>query len=341
MKHDLLHILSDIFTSFGYNVTESYRYDLIAKKNGYITYIKFGSKLDYEEIQNFVDQVENGNGLYVVSHKMPDDLYQYAKEMGLVVWDRDELALQIGNAVLSDIEGQTDNFEPTTETVQQRKIVNLNIGRDDDTPIFETLEQHESQSHISSLETKQPTVLELRSVPLNVTKEKAVSIAKPHLGGVEGTVLKLVPYWRYEYSISIEKQYRSKIVDISGEGAGCLNALNGHTEFYVENIQDQIALPDDLYELKPPVMKEEDAKKDLIKMITEEHTKDVLFENMVGDTIISEHRTLKPMPEDIKLNLDLVYLPIWEVKGPRNSVEINGYSAEVLSDPVDDDVEFM
>jgi hypothetical protein len=341
MKHDLLQILSDIFTSFGYNVTESYRYDLIAKKNGYITYIKFGTKLDYEEIKNFVDQVENGKGLYVASHKMADDLYQYAKEMGLIVWDRDELALQIGNAVLADIEGQTNNFEPTAETIQQRKIVNVNIGRDDDIPIFETLEQHEVQSHVSSLETKQPTVLDLRSVPVNVPKEKAVSIAKPHLGGVDDAVLKLVPYWRYEYSISIEKQYRSKIVDISGEGAGCLNALNGHTEFFVDGVHDQITLPDDGYELKAPVIKEEEAKKDLIRMITEEHTKDVRFENMVGDTIISEHKTFKPTPEDIKLSLDLVYLPIWEVKGPRNSVEINGYSAEVLSNPVDDDVEFM
>ena len=45
--------------------------------------------------------------------------------------------------------------------------------------------------------------------------------------------------------------------------------------------------------------------------------------------------------DDIRFQIDLVYIPIWEVKGARNSVEINAYTQEILTNPVDDDVEFM
>jgi hypothetical protein len=49
----------------------------------------------------------------------------------------------------------------------------------------------------------------------------------------------------------------------------------------------------------------------------------------------------KPSMDDIRFKIDLVYVPIWEVKGARNSVEINAYTQEILTNPVDDDVEFM
>ena len=65
------------------------------------------------------------------------------------------------------------------------------------------------------------------------------------------------------------------------------------------------------------------------------------FDDTKGEAIISEHKRFKPAVEDISLQIDLVYVPIWEVKGPRNSVELNAHTGEVLTHPVDDDVEFM
>jgi hypothetical protein len=36
-----------------------------------------------------------------------------------------------------------------------------------------------------------------------------------------------------------------------------------------------------------------------------------------------------------------VYIPVWEVRGKRNSLEINAYNAKVLEEPMDEDAEFV
>ena len=131
-------------------------------------------------------------------------------------------------------------------------------------------------------------------------------------------------------------------MDISGEASGCLNALNGTDEQLVlDDVRDSIVVPDVLYEVKHPITTEKEARDQLIGRIVEDHTKDLRFDNTQGEAIISEHKRFRPALEDIRLDIDLVYVPVWEIKGPRSSVEINAYNSEVLQNPVDDDAEFV
>jgi hypothetical protein len=65
------------------------------------------------------------------------------------------------------------------------------------------------------------------------------------------------------------------------------------------------------------------------------------FNNTEGQTVIYEHRSISPRPEEIQLDMELVYIPVWEVKGKRNSLEINAYNAKVLEEPIDEDAEFL
>ena len=39
--------------------------------------------------------IEGGTGIYVMTQKTSGDLINYAAELGIHIWDRDELALQI------------------------------------------------------------------------------------------------------------------------------------------------------------------------------------------------------------------------------------------------------
>ena len=94
-------------------------------------------------------------------------------------------------------------------------------------------------------------------------------------------------------------------------------------------------------QIKSKMIDQKEAESTLISNIIEEYTKDVRFNNVVGEALISEHKMFKPSMDDIRFKIDLVYVPIWEVKGARNSVEINAYTQEILTNPVDDDVEFM
>jgi len=370
MKQGLLKILRDIFSSSGYHVAESYRHDMVAEKNGYKTLIKLGIDPDYADIKNFADQVTDGTGLYVTTHTMADDLCQYATESGLLVWDRDNVALQIGKAVLADIEGTTADLELVPPVDQQAPNQPKNTGFianeensifgmfgqnnvKESTPVPEPMPVPQPQldrellphpENIKPLpcEPKPPMVLNLHAAPLNITKEHALSIAKQHVGIVENVALKFVPFWQYRYSINIEQQYKSKIIDISGNGGGCLNALNGNNELIqINEVHDEIEVPDEAYDVKGPILTRDQANRELLGIIIGDHTKDIRFDSMVGDTIISEHKLFKPKTRDVNLDIDLTYLPIWELNGKRNSVEINGYNAEVLCNPVGDDVEFI
>lgn len=86
---------------------------------------------------------------------------------------------------------------------------------------------------------------------------------------------------------------------------------------------------------------QQEAETTLLSEIIEEYTKDVRFSNVVREAMISEHKIFKPTADDIRFNIELVYVPIWEVKGSRNSIEINAYTQKILTEPVDDDVEFI
>ncbi|MEA1985266.1 MAG: hypothetical protein U9N13_06400 [Euryarchaeota archaeon] len=333
MEQDLSQIIRDIFTSSGYNIMDSGRADLIAEKNGRRTYVKFGSDPDRLKIQDFSTCINDGVGLYVSTERVSTDLIEYAKNLGLILWDREELAFQIGEAVLADMEGRNVDLELSGPKGAQHP----------DNVIWQTAVPEPSQTHVAiPAEPAAPNVLDLRSAPLNVSKDRAIAIARPHVSGLNDMILKFVPFWRYSYSVHSEHQFRSKVIDISGEGNGMLNALNGNNEsMNIPQIQEQVSVPDEQYDVKMPITKKEDAYNDLLQQIIEDNTRDARFNNTAGEAIISEHKRFKPAKKDIELNVDLVYLPVWEAKGRKNSVEINGYSAEILLNPVDDDVEFI
>ncbi len=118
MKQDLLEILVDIFKSSGYNVTISSQCDILVEKNGHQAYVRCALQPDYEEIKAFSEKIEDCTGIYVMTQKTSGELIDYAAELGIHIWDRDELALQIGRAVLLNMEQKAKNpySEPETLT---------------------------------------------------------------------------------------------------------------------------------------------------------------------------------------------------------------------------------
>ncbi|WP_321420098.1 hypothetical protein [uncultured Methanomethylovorans sp.] len=359
MKQELLRILRDVFRSAGYSANESSRYDLIAEKDGYKTIIKFGSDPDMSDIKLFADQALEGIGLYVSTTDVNLDVKHYGENLGLIIWDRDEVAVHIGRAVLADIEGTASELElvrtPSAysngyscETSEPRSFSNVFRGaampaRENATPSYHsTTPASPFAQVIAPTHTINSVNLELQAAPLKLTKDRASVMGKPHVQTVQAVILKLVPFWRYSYSLKVEKKYKSKIIDISGEGVGYLNALNGNiSNIAINEVSDVLELPDNEYELKTQIITQTQAKDSILNMLIDEHTKDLRFDDTKGEAIISEHKRFKPAIEDINLQIDLIYVPIWEVKGPRNSVELNAHTAEVLTHPVDDDVEFI
>ena len=167
-------------------------------------------------------------------------------------------------------------------------------------------------------------------------------IEKPHVSSPRDAILKFVPFWKYKYSVEAEKRFRSKVLSIAGKGKGFLNALNkSKEEMEIEGLAAPTRIPAVQYELKRPNVDKKQAEKILLDLIIEENTREIRFNNTEGQAVIYEHRSIRPKSEEVQLDLELVYIPIWEVKGKRNSLEINAYNAKVLEEPVDEDAEFL
>jgi hypothetical protein len=74
--------------------------------------------------------------------------------------------------------------------------------------------------------------------------------------------------------------------------------------------------------------------------IIEEQTKHIRIKQEKGDAIFYEERVFKPEEGDMKTEITLMYIPIWEIKG-KKIVEVNGFTGEILTTPMDEGVEIL
>ena len=385
MQQDLLEILMDIFKSSGYNVTISSQCDIIVEKNGHEAYVRYALKPDYEEVKVFSENIEGCTGIYVMTQKTSAELTNYAAGLGIHVWDRDELALQIGRAVLLNMEQKVKDLNCEPEILSINKTLDTSRepafemhseswkaeGTFKQKPYFSgrleplhqsqpqgaektsfkakyllnTCEERKNLSELGQVEVPKIDsyeTLNIQSVEPKISKDQAIIIAKPYLSNPKDAILKFVPFWKYRYNVDVEKRFRSRVLSIAGKGKGLLNALNkSREEMKIEDFSAPTRIPAVQYELKKPNVDKKNAEKFLLNLIIEENTREMRFNNMEGQAIIYEHRSISPRPEEVELEMELVYIPVWEVKGKRNSLEINAYNAKVLEHPIDEDAEFL
>jgi hypothetical protein len=380
MKQDLLELLVDIFKSSGYNVTISSQYDILVEKNGHKAYVMCALTPDWEEIRSFSEKIGDCTGIYAITQKTSGELNDYAAELGIYIWDRDELALQIGRAVLANMERKSKKHqtEPEIPSKEYQKQESSTLEYSSENWEEERLEQEPNstgglvpfkemtketkrisfearvlspaeermplkrQEKTEVSRTEQYEMLNIQSVEPKISKDQAIVIAKPYLSSPKDAILKFVPFWKYSYSVEAEKRFRSKVMSITGEGTGFLNALNKSKEkMDIEGLGMPTRIPAVEYEVKRPNVDKKQAEKLLLDLIIQENTREMRFNNLEGQAVIYEQKSISPRADEIELNVDLVYIPVWEVKGRRNSLEINAYNASVLEEPVDEDAEFL
>ena len=364
MKKEILEFLKEMFLASGYTFVDSSNYDLVVEKMSKQTYIRYEKKVNKSIVEYYYEELDGYRGLLVIPCEVEDYIYEYSKKKGIILWDKNELAFQIGKYILNELEAEKDLFELFSK---MNKNISHNKGGGfsevfepgsmQDLPYeslapvensFTKKDLHQSEE-ISNIKSQQHSeidsynnTLKLRSLVIKTSKEHASAIAKPHLGEIENIILKFSPFWKYKYSVQSEKKYKNKIIDLSGEGGGLFNAINANMDTHIlAEVSDQVTIPNCKYEISTPMINKDDAQKAIMDMIVSKHTKDIRFDNTVGEAIISEHKRIKPSNKDIDLEIELVYTPIWDVRGKKNTVEINAHSGTVLENPVGDDVEFI
>ena len=307
-KQAVLDIVKNILIYHGYSISSSEICDLLAEKGSEHLLIKFENDPNINNVRYFSNVVQRYGKGVLISESFDEKIRMIALDEGLSLWDRGELESRIGRAVLARTLVEHGEREPIKE-------------------------KSEMQAHQPERADREKVLkVLLHSVPINIGKSDALSIAEAKLGSVKSQTLKFIPIWYYSYSFNVQKKYKSKLVDLSGEGEGYIDALIGDNFFKkFRDIQENALSPTQNYEILEPVISQKDAVAKALNFIIREHTKEVRLNEMIGDTIIFENRIFAPDQSEINLKMDLLHIPVWEIKGKREAININGYDGYIIS----------
>lgn len=172
-------------------------------------------------------------------------------------------------------------------------------------------------------------------LPVRIDAAAAVRVARQ-----EGpTILRMIPYWRYTYTSGGEASYKGKVVAFDGEGSGWINAVNGlETEFDAEAVPVAGELDKDADIVSPVIMKQE-VKETITASLIKKLTKRIRLKITAGDAIFAEEKEFKPTEDNFVLKIEKVYIPVWQVRGKKDIVEVNAFTGEELSLPSDEGCE--
>lgn len=177
---------------------------------------------------------------------------------------------------------------------------------------------------------------DLPHLQLKVSEKRACGIA-----GLQGTAkCRFIPYWNYRYVSTGEREVKDRLVSFDAEGTGAVNAING---LKMEINPDEIERGPVPFgsEIVATRLVREDVEEQLVRDIIDRLTQKVRFRYEKGDAIFYEEKTLKPDRNNIKIDIEAVYVPVWQVRGGSKIVEVNGFTGEILSMPMDEGVELL
>jgi len=169
--------------------------------------------------------------------------------------------------------------------------------------------------------------------PVKVTEQAAI-----RTGGVQGTAkLRFIPYFLFHYTSSGEQVYKDRRIPFDADGWGAINAINGIKIDLDGKLVEETEIPTGAEVAEPHIRKEE-ATERIVTELIERLTQKVRLKQEKGDAIFYEEKTLKPDKKNIIVDAKQVYIPVWQIRG-KKIVEVNAFTGELLSEPMDEGVE--
>ncbi len=338
----LLDLLTNILSSQGYDVNPLIggarpRTDLVVAKDGSMTCIQYGGT--EADLRYFADAVQGAYDALFISDEITDQMTLFADRYNIRMWGRSELEIRIGKAMLAEAEDA------------RYDLLGQEYRKSHEYEPNEYHKHHESQEYRGYSAGRMPEIIEvaddsrdalqLRCASIRADERRAIATAKGFVSSIIGAVIEFVPFWNYRYVIDTYRQHKTKAIHLSAEGSGAINALNREKHEHLQEICDSISVPCQDYEIKSPTVTKIEAREDILNDAIESNMKNIATTSTSGGAIITEHRTVRPMAKDIDLDMELVYLAVWEVKGMNGSVMIDAHDGSAMTAPVDEDVEFL
>lgn len=235
-------------------------------------------------------------------------------------WGADEFVLNAGRAALAEVLGQTLILD-LSRSVQEPEQVNWL------TPAIAAGMAEEEEEEMGP---------ELPHLPLQVSEKRACGIA-----GLHGSAkCRFIPYWSYTYVSTGEREVKDRLVSFEAEGAGAINAINSLKMKLDPDTIKYGAIPFDSTIMSARLV-QEDVEEQIVREVIDRLTQRVRFRYEKGDAIFYEEKTIKPDRNNIRVDLKMIYVPVWQVRGGSRIVEVNGFTGEILSIPMDEGVELL
>jgi hypothetical protein len=233
-----------------------------------------------------------------------------------IQWGVDEFVRYTGEAVLADI-------------LDRELALDLTPSKGKKAP---------GPSASSDKETKQkeePSGITIPHYPIKVTEQAAIRIA-----GVQGAAkLRFIPYFLFHYTSSGEQVYKDRRIPFDADGWGAINAING-IKIELDGKQvEETEIPGGS-EVSDPHIRKEEATERIVNELIDRLTQKVRIKQEKGDAIFYEEKILKPDKKNITVDTRQVYIPVWQIRG-KKIVEINAFTGELLSEPMDEGVEIF
>ncbi len=233
-----------------------------------------------------------------------------------IQWGVDEFVRYTGEAVLADI-------------LDRELALDLTPSKGKKTPIAAASSDREPK------QKEEPSGITIPHYPIKVTEQAAIRI-----GGVQGAAkLRFIPYFLFHYTSSGEQVYKDRRIPFDADGWGAINAING-IKIELDGKQvEETEIPGGS-EVSDPHIRKEEATERIVNELIDRLTQKVRIKQEKGDAIFYEEKILKPDKKNITVDTRQVYIPVWQIRG-KKIVEINAFTGELLSEPMDEGVEIF
>ncbi|NMB79243.1 MAG: hypothetical protein GYA23_09155 [Methanomicrobiales archaeon] len=227
-----------------------------------------------------------------------------------IQWGVDEFVRYTGEAVLADIVSRELALDLTPSKPKKAAVAAVAESREEET-----------------------AGISLPHFPVKISEQAAI-----RTGGVQGTArLRFMPYFLFHYQSSGEQVYKDRRIPFDSEGWGAINAINGiKIELDGKQVEDK-EIPGGAEVCDPHIRKDE-ATERIVSELIDRLTQKVRIKQEKGDAIFYEEKVLKPDRKNITVDTKQVYIPVWQIRG-KKIVEVNAFTGELLSEPMDEGVE--
>ncbi|MCD1294784.1 hypothetical protein CUJ83_07200 [Methanocella sp. CWC-04] len=383
MSNNLLDVIKEIFSTYNYAVSAGNQgFDLLAKKTNNTVAIKLSDSMSVDELGSFMGSFGemNAKGLVVTMGYFSEDVKLFAKQHDILLWERPELEMQIGKAVLISFEGKPDPFMETAETASQpaqkkdisaitqelytrvpekaekssKKLASILPEKaqaksaakaEKPEPVIEPQVNEPASEIIEAAAEEEPEDLKipLHTIPIKVKSTDAIKIAG-NIGRAEDVEysLKFIPFWKYSYNVDVQSKYKDIVVPLKSKGTKIINAINKNVD-PAPTIKpvESIDIPDAPYNIEMTILTQEEAQAMAMKSIVDESSKTIRFKATIGEAAMVEHKKFSPKPAEVKFDIELLYIPFWAVRSHKGYIEINAYDGKPSKMPIDDGAEIL